>query len=71
MYTSPYATYPLSPSSYLAALETENALRRSRIEAELAASRAATELALRRSRLEADAHAERAVKEDALRRSRV
>ena len=71
MYTSPYATY-ISPSpSYLAALETENALRRSRIEAELAASRTATEIALRRSRLEAEAYVDKANKEDALRRSRV
>lgn len=44
---------PVFSFSYLAALETENALRRSRIEAELAASRTATEIALRRSRLEA------------------
>jgi len=57
--------------SYLAALETENALRRSRIEAELAASRTATEIALRRSRLEADAYVEKVSKDDALRRSRV
>jgi hypothetical protein len=41
------------------------------VEAELAASRAATEFALRRSRLEADAYADKATKDDALRRSRV
>ena len=62
---------PIILVSYLAALETENALRRSRIEAELAASRAATELALRRSRLEAEAYAEKATKDRALERSRV
>lgn len=71
MYTSPYVTYLLPIRRYLAALETESALRRSRVEAELAASRAATELALRRSRLEADAYAEKANKDEALRRSRV
>ena len=37
----------------LAALEAENALRRSRVEAELAASRVAAENAARRSRIEA------------------
>lgn len=41
-----YPTY-----SYLTALETENALRRSRVAAELAASRVASEAALRRSRI--------------------
>lgn len=51
---------------YLASLEAENALRRSRLAAELAASRAATEVALRRSRIEAEV-----VAENALRRSRV
>jgi hypothetical protein len=56
---------------YLTALEAESALRRSRVEAELAASRTAAEIALRRSRLEADAYVEKATKDDALRRSRV
>lgn len=64
MFTSPYVTY-------LTALEAESALRRSRIEAELAASRTATEMVLRRSRLEADAYVEKASKDEALRRSRV
>jgi len=36
----------------VAALEVEGALRRSRLAAELAATRAATEVALRRSRVE-------------------
>lgn len=57
--------------SYLAALEAESALRRSRIEAELAASRAAAEVALRRSRIEAEAYTDKNVKDEALRRSRV
>ena len=52
--------------SYLAALEAESALRRSRVEADLAVSRAATDAALRRSRVEAQVAAE-----TALRRSRV
>jgi hypothetical protein len=47
-------------------LETENALRRSRVEAELAASRVAADVALTRSRIEADI-----VAETALRRSRI
>lgn len=55
---------------YLATLETENALRRSRIEAEIAASRAATEAVLR-SRIEAEANAEKVYKDEVLRRSRV
>lgn len=55
---------------YLATVETENALRRSRIEAELAASRAATEAALA-SRIEAEAKADRAYKGEVLRRSRL
>lgn len=72
--------------SYVAALEAESALRRSRVEAELAASRAAseaalrrsrieaevaTEAALRRSRVEAEVAAERVATENALRRSRL
>ncbi len=44
----------------------ESALRRSRVEAELAASRAATEVALRRSRIEVEV-----ATESALRRSRI
>lgn len=57
--------------SYLATLEAESALRRSRVEAELAASRTATEIVLRRSRLEsADAYVEKVNKDQALRRSR-
>lgn len=55
---------------YLATIETENALRRSRIEAELAASRAATEAALA-SRIEAETRADRAYKDEVLRRSRL
>ncbi len=38
---------------YSRVLETESALRRSRLAAEIAASRVATEAALRRSRIEA------------------
>lgn len=45
---------------------TENALRRSRVEADLVASRLAAEDSVRRSRLEADIYLE-----SALRRSRV
>ena len=56
----------MSYYSYLASLEAENALRRSRVAAELAASRAATEFALRRSRVEAEVAAD-----NALRRSRL
>ena len=52
--------------SYAASLAAESALRRSRVEAELAASRAATETALRRSRVEAEI-----ATEAALRRSRI
>lgn len=48
-----YSRYSSFLPSYVASLEVENALRRSRVEAELAASRAATEVALRRSRIEA------------------
>lgn len=47
-------------------IATENALRRSRVEAELAASRLAAEDAVRRSRIEAEV-----ATEAALRRSRV
>lgn len=43
-----YYYYP-----YSRLIETENALRRSRLAAEIAASRVATEAALRRSRVEA------------------
>ena len=43
----------LTSHSYVAALEVESSLRRSRVEAELAASRAVSEAALRRSRVEA------------------
>ena len=56
----------MSYYAYLASLEAESALRRSRVAAELAASRAATESALRRSRIEAEVAAETAV-----RRSRI
>lgn len=52
--------------SYSSALETDAILRRSRLAAELAASRAATESALTRSRIEADI-----ATESALRRSRI
>jgi hypothetical protein len=51
---------------YSRVLEAENALRRSRLAAEIAASRVATEAALRRSRVEAEIFAE-----TALRRSRI
>lgn len=51
---------------YSRVLEAESALRRSRLEAEIAASRVATEAAMRRSRIEADI-----ATESALRRSRV
>jgi hypothetical protein len=47
-------------------IATETALRRSRVSAEIAASRAATETALRRSRIEADIAAQ-----TSLRRSRL
>lgn len=50
-YYYPYYRYLSSSFSTLAALEAENALRRSRVEAEVAASRAASEAALRRSRV--------------------
>lgn len=56
----------LTYCSYLASLEADNALRRSRLEAEITASRVATESALRRSRIEAEI-----ATENALRRSRV
>lgn len=46
-------------------------MRRSRIEAELAASRIATEAALRRSRIAAEVEAERIAAEDYARRARV
>jgi hypothetical protein len=52
--------------STLAAIETENALRRSRIEAELAVSRVAADSALRRSRIEAEVAVD-----SAIRRSRI
>jgi hypothetical protein len=51
LYYPYYSRYTLKLYSYVAAVETESALRRSRIEAELAASRAASEAALRRSRI--------------------
>jgi hypothetical protein len=51
---------------YSRVIEAESALRRSRLAAEIAASRVATEAALRRSRIEADI-----ATESALRRSRV
>ena len=51
---------------YSRVIETESALRRSRLAAEIAASRVATEAALRRSRVEAEL-----VAQDALRRSRL
>ena len=38
---------------YLSELEAENAFRKSRLEADLALSRAATEAAIRRSRIDA------------------
>jgi hypothetical protein len=52
--------------SYLSSIEAESALRRSRVAAELAASRVAADVALRRSRIEADIAAD-----NALRRSRL
>ena len=52
--------------SYASSIAVESALRRSRVEAELAASRAASEAALRRSRIEAEV-----ATESALRRSRI
>lgn len=40
-YYYPYYTYPINLFSYLSSLEAESALRRSRVAAELAASRVA------------------------------
>jgi len=54
---------------YLTTLEAEDALRRSRIEAQLAASQAATE-AVWRSRIQAEVAADKAYKDEVLRRSR-
>lgn len=65
-YYYPYYSYISSNLSYVAAVETENALRRSRVAAEIAASRVATEAVLRRSRIEAEV-----ATEAALRRSRI
>jgi hypothetical protein len=64
-YPYPYYTYfPHYLSSV--ALQAEGVLRRSRLAADIAASRAATEVALRRSRIEAEI-----ATEDLLRRSRI
>lgn len=52
-------------------LETEAALRRSRIAAEVEADRYAYENVLRRSRVEAELASERVANEAALRRSRI
>lgn len=49
----PYYRYLSTLPSTYAAIEVEGALRRSRLAADLAVSRAATESALRRSRIEA------------------
>lgn len=65
-YYYPYYRYSFLKPSYATALQVEGALRRSRVEAELAASRAASEAVLRRSRIEAEVAAE-----SALRRSRI
>jgi len=51
---------------YSRVIEAESALRRSRLAAEIAASRVATEAALRRSRVEAEI-----ATENVLRRSRI
>jgi hypothetical protein len=58
---SPYASY----------LDTERSLRRSRLAAELAASRMATEDAIYRSRVAAEVEADIYATERVLRRSRV
>lgn len=58
-------------SPYINYIEAENSLRRSRLAAELAASRLATEDAIRRSRVAAEIEADRIATERALRRSRV
>ena len=50
-YYLPYYRYTPSNLSYLSTVEAENALRRSRLAAEVAASRVASEVALRRSRV--------------------
>ena len=51
-YSSPqHNMYPYY--RYLSELEAENAFRKSRLEADLALSRAATEAAIRRSRIDA------------------
>jgi hypothetical protein len=65
-YYYPYYSYLPQSHRYVAAIEIENALRRSRVAAEIAASRVATEAALRRSRIEAEV-----ATEAALRRSRI
>jgi hypothetical protein len=63
-YYYPYYPYPYYSSSV--ALQAEGVLRRSRLAADIAASRVATEVALRRSRIEAEI-----ATEDLLRRSRI
>lgn len=72
----PLQVYPLSLryryySPYSDYLEAESALRRSRLAAEVAASRIATEDAIRRSRIAAELAASRVATESALRRSRL